>query len=188
MQESYHLVALDKSFSHRFPLSIVRVSILNTLTPSMVSWVSKQKYIWYIWLDHLGFYFSLSSFQVEHLIIIISCPPPSPWTSPWSITWIGPPFLIHTLRSKVSPRFHQLSKTKLGLLISPFLVIDDNPFTKIFNKFFLDSCHLPKHITMCKDYGQVSSTQFGSISFLTYVLRVWIWKLCTYAWIKSLGK
>ena len=30
-------------------------------------------------------------------------------------TWIGPPFLIYTLRSKVSPRFHQLSKTKLGL-------------------------------------------------------------------------
>ena len=40
--------------------------------------------------------------------------------------------------------------------IYPFLVIDDNLFTKIFNKIFLDSCCLPKHITMCKGYGQVS--------------------------------
>ena len=62
------------------------------------------------------------------------------------------------------PRFHQLSKTKLGLSVSPFLVIDDNLFTKMFNEIFLDSCCLPNHITMCKGYGQVSLTQIGSIS------------------------
>jgi hypothetical protein len=30
---------------------------------------------------------------------------------------------------------------------------------------------------MCKDYGQVLSTQIGNISSITYVLRVWIRKL-----------
>ena len=106
----------------------------------------------------------------------------------WSTTWIGPPYLIHTLRSKVSPRFHQLSKTKLGLLISPFLVIDDNLFTKIFNEIFLDSCCLPKHITMCKDYGQVSLTQIGSISSPYICAKSLDLKACTYAWIRKCGE
>jgi hypothetical protein len=61
-----------------------------------------------------------------------------------STTWIGPPYLIHTIISKVSPRLHQLSKTKLGLSIFPFLVIDGNLFIKIFNENFRDSCCLPK--------------------------------------------
>jgi len=39
------------------------------------------------------------------------------------------------------------------------LVIGDNLFTKIFNKIFLVSCCLPKHITMCKGYGQVLQTE-----------------------------
>jgi hypothetical protein len=88
--------------------------------------------------------------------------------------------------TKVSARFHQLSKTKLGLSISPFLVIDDNLFIKIFNETFLDSCSLPKHITMCKDYGQVLSTQIGSISYLYICAKSLDLKACTYAWIGSL--
>ena len=114
--------------------------------------------------------------------------PQSPWTSSCSITWIGPPFLIHTLRSKVCPRFHQLSKIKLGLSISSFLVIDDNLFRKIFNEIFLDSCCLPKHITMCKDYGQVSLTQIGSISSPFICAKSLNLLACTYAWIGSLGE
>jgi hypothetical protein len=74
-----------------------------------------------------------------------------------SITWCIPTYVYISLMTKVSIlRFHQLSKTKLGLSISPFLVIDDNLFTKIYNKIFLDSCCLSKHFTMCKGYGQVS--------------------------------
>jgi hypothetical protein len=46
-------------------------------------------------------------------------PSHSPWLSSISTTWIGLPHLIYTLRSKVSPRFHQLSKTKLGLSHAP---------------------------------------------------------------------
>jgi hypothetical protein len=60
-------------------------------------------------------------------------PSPSPWPSSSFTTWIELSHLIHILRSKISPRFHQLSKTKLGLSISPFLVIDYNLFTKICN-------------------------------------------------------
>ena len=94
---------------------------------------------------------------------------------------------IHLVQGLV-PRFHQLFKTKLGLSISPFLVIDDNLFTKIFNEIFLDSCCLPKHITMCKGYGQVSSTQIGSISFPYMCAKSLDLKACTYAWIGSLGE
>jgi hypothetical protein len=90
--------------------------------------------------------------------------------------------------TKVSARFHQLSKTILGLPISPFLVIDDNLFIKIFNETFLDSCSFPKHITMCKDYGQVLSTQIGSISSLYICANSLDLKACTYAWIGSLGE
>jgi hypothetical protein len=90
--------------------------------------------------------------------------------------------------TKVSVRFHQLSKTKLGLSISLFLVIDDNLFTKVFNEVFLDSCCLPKHITMCKDYGQVSSIQVGNISFPYICAKSLHLKAYTYAWIESLGE
>jgi hypothetical protein len=83
--------------------------------------------------------------------------------------------------TKVSARFHQLSKTKLGLSISPFLVIDDNLFTKIFNEIFLDLCCLPKHIAMCKGYGQVSSTQIGNISSPYICAKSLDLKACTYA-------
>ena len=44
---------------------------------------------------------------------------------------------LHTLSNYVSPiRFHQLTKTKLGLSISPFLVIDDNLHKDIQLKSF----------------------------------------------------
>ena len=157
MQESCHLVALNKSFSQRFPLFIVWLSILNTLTPSMVSWVPKQKPIWYLCLDQPCFCFSHSSFQV------------GAWSSSTHVhlhlhglhhhapsLGMYQPCTNQHLWQRLVLRFHQLSKTKLGLSISPFLVIDDNLFTMIFNKIFLDSCCLPKHITMCKGYGQVS--------------------------------
>ena len=158
MHEQCHLVALDKPFSQRFLLFIVRLSILSHSHPLWCLECKTKTYqIPLPWSSRFLF-FSFFFFKLS-LIIIISCSPPSLWTSSCSITWIGPPFLIYTLRSKVSPRFHQLFKTKQGLSTSPFLVIDDNLFTKIFNEIFLDSCFLPKHITMCKDYGQVSSTQ-----------------------------
>ena len=95
---------------------------------------------------------------------------------------------MSSLMTKVSVRFHQLSKTKLELSISPFLVIDDNLFTKIFNEIFLDLCCLPKHITMCKDYGQVSSNQIGSIRSPYICAKSFDLKACTYAWIRTLGE
>ena len=187
MQKSCHLVALDKPFSQIFPLFIVRLSILSHSHPLWCLECKTKTYHiplpWSSWFLFFSFFFSKLS-----LITIISCPSSTPWTSSYFITWIGPPCLIHTLRSKVSPRFHQLSKTKLGLSISPFLAIDDNLFTKIFNEMFLDSCCLPKHITMCKDYGQVSSIQFGSISSPYICAKSLDLKACTYAWIRSLGE
>ena len=68
-------------------------------------------------------------------------------------------------------RFHQLSKTKLGLSIFPFLVIDDNLFTKIFNEIFLDSYCLPKHFTMC-DMDTFHKPELVALAPPTYVLRV----------------
>jgi hypothetical protein len=124
---------------------------------------------------------------VKHLIHFV-WPSPSPWPSSSFTTWIAPTYLISPLMTKVRARFHQLSKNKLGLLISSFLVFDDNLFTKIFNKIFLDLCCLPKHITMCKDYGQVSSTQIGSISSPYICAKSLDLKACTYAWIWSLGE
>ena len=108
------------------PLLIVRPSILNMITLSIVSWSPKQNSYLYLCLDlhrvlFLCFFFSkLSTWSSSHVAIssfpminiIIGVPP-------CFTTWIRPPFLIYTLRSKVSPRFHQLSKTKLGL--SPVL-------------------------------------------------------------------
>ena len=117
MQEQCHLVALDKPFSRRIPLFIVWLSILNH---SHHLWCLECKTKTYLiplpWSSQF-LLFSFLFFKLS-LIIIISCPPSTPCTSSCSITWNGPPYLIHLLRSKVSPRFHQLSKTKLGLTTS----------------------------------------------------------------------
>jgi hypothetical protein len=143
MHESCHLVALDKPFSQRIPLFIVQLSILSHSHPL---WCLECKKLA---LSHIPspwahFYFSLSSFpNVKHLIIFWS--PPSPWPSSSSTTWHGTYHFMSThLTQWLVPRFHQLSKTKLGLLISPFLVIDDNLFTKIFNKKFFVFMLLPQ--------------------------------------------
>jgi hypothetical protein len=54
------------------------------------------------------------------------------------------------------------------------LVIDDNLFTKIFNKILLDSCCLPKHLTCVKDMDKFHEPELVAIALPTYVLRVWI--------------
>jgi hypothetical protein len=157
MYESCHLVTLDKPFGQRFPLFIVRISILSH-SPLYGVLSEKQKcpYHRYLCLEPI-FVFLLLLFQMmstwSSMSITISMDHPLA-----SSLGVYQPYLIHTLSIKLSIRFHQLSKTKIGLLISSFLVIDDNLFTKIFDKILLDSCCFPKHITMCKDYGQVSST------------------------------
>jgi hypothetical protein len=130
----------------------------------------------YLCLDLHGFVFLFLLFQVEHLIIITCGPLITSCVPPCSTLGLHQPSSYHNSWQRLVLGFNQLSKTKLGFSISPFLVIYDNLFTKIFNKIFLDSCFLPKHITMFKDYGQVSSIQIGIISS-PYVLRVWIWKL-----------
>ena len=127
-------------------------------------------------LISIGFCFSLSyfpSWALDHLVVItiitmiITC----------SITWHVP----------TSLSLHTLSKTKLGLWISPFLVIDDNPFTKIFNKIFLDLYFLPKQFSMCKYYGEVSSTQIGSNCSPYICAKSLDLKARTYAWIGNIG-
>ena len=81
-------------------------------------------------------FFSFFFFKSRCLITIITFPPTSPWTSSCSTTWIGPSYLVTHLDARISPnRFHQLVKTKLGLSISPFLVIDDNPLQRYSMKF-----------------------------------------------------
>ena len=155
-QESLHLVALDNHFNQGFLLLIVRLSILNTLTPLWCFECQNKNLFDTFALINLVFVFLFLLFQVgawsptSHVHLQLHGP------LACSITWVHQPSSIHHSWHRLVLRFHQLSKTKLRLSISPFLVIDDNLFTKIFNKIFLDSCCLPKHITMCKGYGQVS--------------------------------
>ena len=105
MQESCHLVALDKPLSQRIPLFIVRLSILNTVTPSMVSWVPKQKPSWYLCLDQPYFFlfFSFVFSKLEHLIFKFGlhhhhdhhlAPP----------LGMGPSFHVYTLSTRISPK------------------------------------------------------------------------------------
>ena len=93
----------------------------------MVSSVSKQKPIWYICLDLLGFCFSLSSFPGWSTWSSPLWPSPSSWPSSSFTTWIGLPYLIHTLRSKVSPRVSSIIQNQ----------------TRAFNVFLdVDQCKL----------------------------------------------
>ena len=121
MKESCHLVPLDKPFSQRFPLFIVRLSILSH-SPSMVSWVQNKNLSYTFALIFSGFYFSLSSF------------PSWAWSSSTYVHFhlhglhhhalhLDCTNLAHfTTYDKVCARFHQLSKTKLGLSESQPLV------------------------------------------------------------------
>jgi hypothetical protein len=59
-------------------------------------------------------FFSFFFFQIWGTWWYLLWPSPSPWPSSSFTTWIRLSHLNHTLRSNVSPRFHQLSKTKLG--------------------------------------------------------------------------
>ena len=160
-----------------------------------MSWSPKQNPYLYLCLDlhrvlFFSFFFSrlsiwsssyvaISSFHVINITI---------WVPPCSSLGLHQPSSYHHSWQMLVLRFYQLSKTKLGLSIFLFLVIDDNLFTKIFNKIFLDSCCLPKHITMCKDYEQVSSTQIGIIRSPYICAKSLDSKACTYAWVKSLGE
>jgi hypothetical protein len=117
MHESWHLVALDKPFSQRFPLFIVRLSILSHSYPLCSVECKTKMTLSHIPLSWAHFYFSLSSFpNVKHLIIFWS--PPSPWPSSSSTTWHGIYFMSTHFTQWLVPKFHQLSKTKLGLSTS----------------------------------------------------------------------
>ena len=125
---------------------------------------------------HFAFFFLL--FQVRTLIII-TCPTPSPWTSIAPSLGLDQPISISHLEHRVSPNgFHQFTKTKLELSISPFLVIDDNPFIKIYLPLFgnwwqpfhkdmncnlIESMLLAQAYLPCvKEYRQVSWTPISS--------------------------
>ena len=117
MQESCHLVALNKPLSQRFSLFIVRLSNLNHSHPLWCLECKPKIAPIIIPLPWAHFCFLFLLFEMWSTWSSLLWPSPSPWPSSSSITWIGLPYLIHTLRSKFSPRFHQLSKTKLGLFV-----------------------------------------------------------------------
>ena len=76
---------------------------------------TKRPYWDHLCLEHFLF-FSFFFSKSRSLITIITCPQTSLWTSSCSTTWIGPSYLVTHLDARISPnRFHQLSKTKLGL-------------------------------------------------------------------------
>jgi hypothetical protein len=129
-----HLVALDNRFNRETPLFIVQLSILSHSHPLWCLNCKTKMALSHIPLHWVHFYFSLSSVpNVKNLIIFWS--PSSPWPSYSSTTWhVTYHFMSTHLAQWLVPRFHQLSKTKLGLSISSFLVMDDNLFTKILAK------------------------------------------------------
>ena len=71
-------------------------------------------------------------------------------------------------------RFHQLSKTKLGLSISTFLVIVDILFTKIFNEIFWIHVSRPSILPCVKDMDKFHKPKLVALAPPTYVPRVWI--------------
>jgi hypothetical protein len=96
------------------PLFIVRLSILNVITPFKMSWSPKANAIYTITLISISLCFSPSSFQVEHLdhLLVITmhhdhlhC----------STLGMYEPYLVYThLAQRLVVRFHQLAKIKLG--------------------------------------------------------------------------
>ena len=89
-----------------------------------MSWVAKQngpiKYTFAL----SPFCFSLSSFPSWSLITIISCPSSSPWTSHLLHHLVCTNLAHdHTWWHRLVLRFHQLSKTKLGLSEGQFAFV-----------------------------------------------------------------
>ena len=156
MHESLHLVALDNRFNRYSPLLIVRLSILNPLTPTWcLEWKNKMALSIYLCLEPIlffSFFFSKSG----------------PWSSSHvqhhhhglhicSTLGLDQPISIPHLEHRASPNgFHQLSETKLGLSISPFLVIDDNLSQRYELKSIWIHVASPCIFTECKGFGQVS--------------------------------
>jgi hypothetical protein len=157
MHVSLHLVALDNRFVWDYPLLIVSLSILNPLTPTRcLQWQNKMA-LSNIPLPWAHFIFLFLLFQVRSLITIITCLS-SPWTSSYSTTRIGPSYLVTHLDTRINPnRFHQVTKTKLGL--SPY---------------FMTALRLTKYggrLTCCK-------LMFSSVSGVSYACcKCFIWML-----------
>jgi hypothetical protein len=110
-----HLVALDNRFNQEFPLFIVRLSILSHLHPLWCLECKTKMVILHIplpWTYFLFFSFFFSKCEaLEHLLVISSL-----WPSSGSTTWHGTYHFMSThLAQWLVHRFHQLSKTKLGL-------------------------------------------------------------------------
>ena len=72
------------------------------------------------------------------------------------------------------PRFHQLSKTKLGLSISPFLVIDDNPSQRYSIKSLWIHVACPSILPCVKVIDKFHKPELVALAPPTYVLKVWI--------------
>jgi hypothetical protein len=161
----------------RPPLLIVQLSILNPLTLTWcLQWQNNMAlsnillpwayFVFLILLFHVGAW--LSSHVHHHHLGFYLAP----------TFGLGPIYLVYTLRSRISPnRFHQLSKTKLGLSISPFLVIDDNPSQRYELKSYWVHVACPSIFTMCKGFRQVSWTWIGSISSTYICAKSLDWKL-----------
>jgi hypothetical protein len=146
-------------------------------------------------LSSIGFYFSLSSFpswaldhhhmwpfSSFHVINITD------WVPPCSIIGLYQPISYHISWQRLVHRFHQLSKTKLGLLISPFLVIDDNLFTKIFNKIFLIHVSCPSILPCVKIMDKFYQPKLVVLAPPYICAKSLDLKACAYAWIESLGE
>ena len=111
--------------SSRDPLLIVWPSTLNVITLSIVSWSPKQNPYLYLCLDLHGvlffsFFFSkLSTWSSSHVaIFIISCDHHHHLIATMRHTWMYQRISYHISWQRLVHRFHQLSKTKLGLSTS----------------------------------------------------------------------
>jgi len=116
MHEQCHLVALDNRFNQDFSLFIVRLSILNPITPSMVSWLAKQKWPYpYNFALSPVLFFLFLHFQVGVLdpsfghLHHHECHHLAP------LLGVYQPISYHLEQRVSTLRFYQLSKTKLGL-------------------------------------------------------------------------
>jgi hypothetical protein len=112
MQINPHLVTLKWSIAPKIPLFIVRLPILNVITPFYGVLITEIKTlaIPLTWSPS-GFVFLFLLFQVEHLIII-SCPPSSPWIESCSTLGLYQPHLIHTLSIEVSTEVSSISQNQ----------------------------------------------------------------------------
>jgi hypothetical protein len=110
MHERCHLVALDKPFSQRFPLFIVRLSILNVITPLWC--LDHQNPMQYLYLDlhrvlfFSFFFFKLSTWSSFHVHLchhgLESC----------STLGLYQLWLLYTLSIKVSTRVSSISQNQ----------------------------------------------------------------------------